>query len=100
MRVRGVGEIHEVVRRGDHDAAPGLGQAPGLGHVHRRERVDLVAAPPRRGQYRGNTERLVTIELDRQHRVIQVRGFANRTARPEERKLLQRWAKARGIDLP
>ena len=48
----------------------------------------------------GSTERLLTIELDRQHRAIQVRGFANRTARPEERKLLERWAKARGIDLP
>ena len=48
----------------------------------------------------GTTERLLTIELDRQHRAIQVRGFANRTARPEERKLLERWAKARGIDLP
>jgi len=48
----------------------------------------------------GNTERLLTIELDRQHRAIQVRGFANRTARPEERKLLERWGKARGIDLP
>jgi hypothetical protein len=48
----------------------------------------------------GNTERLLTIELDRQHRVIQIRGFANRTARTDERKLLERWAKARGIDLP
>jgi hypothetical protein len=48
----------------------------------------------------GNTERLLTIEVDRQHRAIQVRGFANRTARPEERKLLERWGKARGIDLP
>ena len=48
----------------------------------------------------GNTERLLTIELDRQHRAIQVRGFANRTPRTEERKLLERWAKARGIDLP
>jgi len=48
----------------------------------------------------GNTERLLTIELDRQCRAIQVRGFANRTARTEERKLLERWAKARGIDLP
>jgi hypothetical protein len=47
-----------------------------------------------------NTERLLTIELDRQHRAVQVRGFANRTARPEERKLLERWGKARGIDLP
>ena len=48
----------------------------------------------------GHTDRRLTIELDRQHRAIQVRGFANRTARPEERKLLERWGKARGIDLP
>jgi hypothetical protein len=48
----------------------------------------------------GNTDRLLTIELDRQYRAIQVRGFANRTPRTEERKLLERWAKARGIDLP
>ena len=48
----------------------------------------------------GNTERLLTIELDRQNRAIQVRGFANRTPRTEERKLLERWAKARGIGLP
>ena len=48
----------------------------------------------------GTTERLLTIELDRQQRAVQVRGFANRTARTEERKLLERWARARGIDLP
>jgi hypothetical protein len=48
----------------------------------------------------GNTERLLTIELDRQRRAIQVRGFANRMPRTEERKLLERWAKARGVDLP
>jgi len=48
----------------------------------------------------GNTERLLTIELNRQHRAIQVRGYANRTPRPEERNLLERWAKARGVDLP
>ena len=48
----------------------------------------------------GHTERILTIELDRQYRAIQVRGFANRTPRTEERKLLERWAKARGIDLP
>lgn len=48
----------------------------------------------------GNTDRLLTIELDRQCQAIQVRGFANRTPRSEERKLLERWAKARGIDLP
>jgi hypothetical protein len=48
----------------------------------------------------GTTERLLTIELDRQHRAIQVRGFANRTARTDERKLMERWARARGIALP
>jgi hypothetical protein len=48
----------------------------------------------------GATDRLLTIELDRQCRAVQVRGFANRTARTEERRLLERWARARGIDLP
>jgi hypothetical protein len=48
----------------------------------------------------GVTDRLLTIELDRQRRAIQIRGFANRTARTEERKLLERWARARGIGLP
>jgi PcfJ-like protein len=48
----------------------------------------------------GHTDRILTIELDRQCRAIQIRGFANRTPRTEERKLLERWAKARGIDLP
>jgi hypothetical protein len=47
----------------------------------------------------GNTGRLLTIELDRQNRAIQVRGFANRSACPEERKLLERWARARGVPL-
>ena len=48
----------------------------------------------------GHTERVLTIELDRQHRAIQVRGFANRIPSSEERKLLERWAKMRGIELP
>src|SRR5262245_60112171 len=48
----------------------------------------------------GKTELLLTIELDRQHRAIQVRGFANRTPRTAEQRLLERWAKARVIDLP
>jgi RNA-directed DNA polymerase len=42
----------------------------------------------------------LTIEFDRRHRANQLRGLANRTPRPEERKLLERWAKARQIDLP
>src|SRR5215472_7159193 len=48
----------------------------------------------------GNTERLLTIEVDRRHRAIQVRGFANRAPHAEERKILERWARARGIGLP
>jgi hypothetical protein len=48
----------------------------------------------------GTAERLLTIEINRQNRAVQVRGFANRAALPEERKLLERWAAARGIDLP
>ncbi len=42
---------------------------------------------------------MLTIELDQRARAVQVRGFANRSASPEERKLLERWAKARGIEL-
>ena len=48
----------------------------------------------------GDTERLLTIEVDRQFRAIQIRGFANRQSHAEERKILERWAKARGIVLP
>ncbi|MBX3529876.1 MAG: PcfJ domain-containing protein [Rhizobiaceae bacterium] len=44
-------------------------------------------------------ERLLTIELDRCNRAVQVRGFANRLAKPEEVQVLSRWAKARGIAL-
>ena len=47
----------------------------------------------------GGIQRLLTIELDRQHRAVQIRGFANRPAHPEERDLLERWAKARQIEL-
>jgi hypothetical protein len=55
-------------------------------------RSALQATPRsgRGGAPQGNTTRLLTIELDRQYRAIQVRGFANRTTRPEERKLLER----------
>jgi hypothetical protein len=47
----------------------------------------------------GTTARLLTIELDDRRRAVQVRGFANRLPRDEERKILERWAKARGIVL-
>jgi hypothetical protein len=47
----------------------------------------------------GHTVRLLTIELNPQRRAVQVRGFANRPPYAEERSLLERWAKARGIDL-
>ncbi len=52
-----------------------------------------------RRQAAGDTQRLLTIELDRQNRAVQTREFANRTPRPEERQLLERWAAARGIHL-
>jgi hypothetical protein len=48
----------------------------------------------------GQTQRLLTIELDRQNRAVQIRGFANRLANAGERNVLERWAKARGIHLP
>jgi hypothetical protein len=47
----------------------------------------------------GKVERLLTIELDRQNRAVQVRGFANRVAQADEAKILERWAKARGVAL-
>jgi hypothetical protein len=45
----------------------------------------------------GSRERLLTVEVDSRGRAVQVRGFANRLARPEEMTVLVRWAKARGI---
>lgn len=45
-------------------------------------------------------DRLLTIEVDPQHRAVQVRGFANRLASEVERQVIERWAKARGINLP
>ena len=53
-----------------------------------------------RRRLNGSVDRLLTIELDRQHRAVQVRGFANRLSRPDEERILARWAKARGIILP
>ena len=44
-------------------------------------------------------DRLLTIEVDSQRRAVQVRGVANRLARPDERNVLERWAKARAIAL-
>jgi PcfJ-like protein len=48
----------------------------------------------------GQRQRLLTIELNPRHRMVQVRGFANRAPHAEERKILERWARARGIGLP
>ncbi len=42
-------------------------------------------------------DRLLTIEVDPQHRAIQVRGACNRLAKPDEKAVLERWAKARNI---
>lgn len=44
-------------------------------------------------------DRLLTIEVDQQRRAVQVRGFANRLAHADERNVLARWAKARGVAL-
>lgn len=44
-------------------------------------------------------DRLLTIEVDAQRRAVQVRGLANRVAHADERNVLERWAKARGIAL-
>ncbi|CCD96886.1 conserved hypothetical protein [Bradyrhizobium sp. ORS 375] len=53
-----------------------------------------------RYRHAGRTQRLLTIELNPRHRAVQIRGFANRVAHAEECKILERWAKARGIELP
>lgn len=47
-----------------------------------------------------SVDRLLTIEVDKQDRAVQVRGLANRLAHAHERQVLERWAKARGIALP
>lgn len=47
----------------------------------------------------GTRDRLLTIEVDSRGYAVQVRGFANRLARPDETAVLARWAKARGVIL-
>jgi PcfJ-like protein len=42
-------------------------------------------------------DRLLTIEVDPHNRAIQVRGACNRLAKPDEKAVLERWAKARNI---
>lgn len=44
-------------------------------------------------------DRLLTIEVDPHGLAVQVRGLANRLAHAQERMVLERWAKARGITL-
>jgi hypothetical protein len=44
-------------------------------------------------------DRLLTIEVDPQHRAVQVRGLGNRLAHADEHHVIERWAKARGITL-
>lgn len=53
-----------------------------------------------RRQAPGRSDRLLTVEVDRQNRAVQIRGFANRLANADEQAVLARWAKARGIYLP
>lgn len=44
-------------------------------------------------------DRLLTIEVDQQAQAVQVRGLGNRLANADERNVVERWAKARGITL-
>jgi hypothetical protein len=44
-------------------------------------------------------DRLLTVEVDPQHQAVQVRGLGNRVAHADERNVIERWAKARGIAL-
>ena len=61
--------------------------------------VRLAATWVLRRKALGKIERLLTIELDPQNRAVQVRGFGNRLDSLEERKIIERWAKARGVRL-
>lgn len=45
------------------------------------------------------TQRLLTIELDARHRVVQARGYANRRPYADEQSILERWSRARGATL-
>ena len=45
----------------------------------------------------GVTQRLLTIELDRQRRAVQIRGYANRRPYTDERRILERWAGSCGV---
>lgn len=46
-----------------------------------------------------NKERLLTIEVDNNNRVIQIRGEHNRKPRPHEMEVIQLWAKKSGVSL-
>lgn len=46
-----------------------------------------------------DASRLLTVELDRDDRAVQIRGFGNRLASADEAKVLDRWAQARGVSL-
>lgn len=48
----------------------------------------------------GSVKRLLTIEVDRANRAVQVRGLGNRSATADERQVVGRWAQARGVALP
>jgi len=42
-------------------------------------------------------ERMLTMEMNAQRQLVQIRGFANRPARPEEVAILRRWAAENGL---
>ncbi|MGX7873431.1 hypothetical protein ACVDG5_012240 [Mesorhizobium sp. ORM6] len=61
-------------------------------HSSRRAAASVCRKAP------GKIERLPAIELDQQHRAVQVRGVGNRLGLPE-RGILGRCARAKGVTL-
>jgi hypothetical protein len=47
-----------------------------------------------------STERVLTMEMRHVRRIVQIRGFANRLATPEEMRHVRRWAAERRIEVP
>jgi hypothetical protein len=47
----------------------------------------------------GKLERVLTLEMSGDRRVIQIRGQANRRATTEEKAVLRVWAAERGVHL-
>ncbi|RYG30675.1 MAG: hypothetical protein EON93_14360 [Burkholderiales bacterium] len=46
---------------------------------------------------RRNNKRMLTIEMNNQADIVQIRGFGNRLATPEEMKMINQWAREAGV---